>query len=234
MIVEKSADASRSIISIKELTSQQIKKFKADDLMYNMLNKNYERIAQRIKIVNNAIRTSTKQYISSNEFVSSKRKVIQMLAARYKLDQSKIIEQIHEQWRRLKISSIKSKIEQWIAEWENLRLQMISLNLADTFDDDVIFVNEVLRAERWWALIFCDTWENQLLAAEKSIEFFKTTRAYKIVVNRESSTSSSRAIANAVILQSFTQDQVKNKSFNQNEQRSINKNKSKKCRNTEL
>jgi hypothetical protein len=97
MIVEKSADASRSIISIKELTSQQIKKFKADDLMYNMLNKNYERIAQRIKIVNNAIRTSTKQYISSNEFVSSKRKVIQMLAARYKLDQSKIIEQIHEQ-----------------------------------------------------------------------------------------------------------------------------------------
>jgi hypothetical protein len=37
--------------------------------------------------------------------------MIQMLAARYKLDQSKIIEQIHEQWRRLKISSTKNKID---------------------------------------------------------------------------------------------------------------------------
>jgi hypothetical protein len=97
MIVEESANASRSTISIKELTSQQVKEFKADDLMYSMLNKNYERIAQRIKTVNSAIRTSAKQYISSNEFVSPTRKMIQMLAARYKLNQSKIIEQIHEQ-----------------------------------------------------------------------------------------------------------------------------------------
>jgi hypothetical protein len=97
MIIEEDADASRSTVSIKELTSQQVKEFKADDLMYSMLNKNYERIAQKIKTVNNAIRTSAKQYISSNEFASSARKVIQMLAVRYKLDQSKIIEQIHEQ-----------------------------------------------------------------------------------------------------------------------------------------
>ncbi len=104
---------------------------------------------------------------------------------------------------------------------------MINLNLANTFDDDVIFVSEFLRAERRWALTFCDTWKNQLLAAEKSVEFFKTTRAYRIVVNRKNLTSS-RDIANAVILQEITQDQVKNKSFNQNEQKSINKNKSKK------
>jgi hypothetical protein len=97
MIVEENADASQSTVSIKELTSQQIKVFKTDDLMYSMLNKNYERIAQRIKTVNKAICTSAKQYIPSNEFASSTRKVIQMLAVRYKLDQSKIIEQIHEQ-----------------------------------------------------------------------------------------------------------------------------------------
>ncbi len=80
MIVEENASASRSTVSIKEFTSQQVKEFKADDLMYSMLNKNYERITQRIKTVNNAIRTSAKQYISSNEFVSSTRKMIQMLA----------------------------------------------------------------------------------------------------------------------------------------------------------
>jgi hypothetical protein len=162
MMIEEDVETSRSTISKKELTSKQQKKYKANCVEYNMLNRHHARITQRLRTVQSAIRTSTKQYIFSNEFVSSSRKMIQMLAVRYKLDQSKIIEQIHEQWRRLKISFTKNKIEQWIVEWENLRLQMISLNLADTFDDDVIFVSEFLRAERRWALIFCDTWENQL------------------------------------------------------------------------
>jgi hypothetical protein len=35
--------------------------------------------------------------------------VIQMLAVRYKLDQSKIIEQIHEQWRELKTHLLRIK-----------------------------------------------------------------------------------------------------------------------------
>jgi hypothetical protein len=151
-----------------------------------------------------------------------------LFAARYKLDQSKIIQQIHEQWRNLKISSVKDKVESWIVEWENLRLQMISLKLADTFDDDVIFVSEFLRAERRWVSTFCDNWKNQLETAEKSVDFFKITRAYRLVVIRKSSTSSFRDIANAAILQEVTQDQVKNESFNQNEQKSINKSKSKK------
>jgi hypothetical protein len=135
-------------------------KSKANCVEYNILNKHHEKITQKLKIVQNAIRTSTKQYILSNEFVSLSRKMIQILAARYKLDQSKIIEQIHEQWKELKISFIKNKIEQWIVEWENLRLQMISLNLTNTFDDDVIFVSEFLCAERRWAFKFCDTWKN--------------------------------------------------------------------------
>jgi hypothetical protein len=47
----------------------------------------------------------------------------------------------------LKNSSVKGKIESWIADWENLRLQMISLKLDETFEDDTIFVSEFLRAE---------------------------------------------------------------------------------------
>jgi hypothetical protein len=97
MIVEKSADASRSTINKRELTSEQQKKYKANYVEYNMLNKHHERITQKLKIVQNAIRTSAKQYIFSNKFVSSSRKMIQMLTARYKLNQSKIIERIHEQ-----------------------------------------------------------------------------------------------------------------------------------------
>jgi hypothetical protein len=143
-----------------------------------------------------------------------------LLAARYKLDQSKIIQQIHEQWRRLKTPSVKSKVESWVTEWENLRLQMISLKLADTFDDDVIFVSEFLRAGRRWASTFCDNWENQLKTAEKSVDFFKIIRAYRLIVIRENPSSSSRT-ANAATLQNVTQKQLtKRKSFNQNEQES--------------
>jgi hypothetical protein len=97
MMIEEDVEASRYAISKKELTSKQQKKYKANCFEYNMLNRHHKRITQRLKIVQNAIRTSAKQYIISNEFVSSSRKMIQMLAARYKLDQSKIIEQIHEQ-----------------------------------------------------------------------------------------------------------------------------------------
>jgi hypothetical protein len=70
------------------------------------------------------------------------------LISRYKLSDSKVVEQIHEQYQALKNSLVKAKIEQWISDWENLRSDMISQNIASTFKSDVIFVNEFLRAER--------------------------------------------------------------------------------------
>jgi hypothetical protein len=86
-----------SASSLKELFAEQKKKYKANNIEYDMLDKQFERITQRLRTINNAIRTSARQYIFSNELRSSTRKIIQLLAARYKLDQSKIIEQIHEQ-----------------------------------------------------------------------------------------------------------------------------------------
>jgi hypothetical protein len=97
MMIEEDVEASRSAINKKELILEQQKKYKANCVEYDMLNRHHEKITQRLKIVRSAIRTSAKQYIFSNKFVSSSRKMIQMLAVRYKLDQSKIIEQIHEQ-----------------------------------------------------------------------------------------------------------------------------------------
>ncbi len=228
LMMKENADTARSAFILKELIVAQREEYKADMLEYNMLKKLYKRTTRELQTMNNAIKTSAHQYISLNELRSSARIIIKLLAARYKLDQSKIIQQIHEQWRSLKTSSIKSKVESWVIEWKNLRLQMINLKLADTFDDDVIFVSEFLRAGRRWASTFCDNWENQLKTAEKSVDFFKITRAYRLVVIRENSFSSSRVIANATTLQEITQDQVKNESFNQNEQKSINKSKSKK------
>jgi hypothetical protein len=83
---------------------------------------------------------------------------------------------------------------------------MISLKLAGTFGDDAIFVSEFLRAGRRWAPTFCDNWENQLEAAEKEVEFFKTTRAYRNAVLKESGHTSS--YANAAALQGKNQDQA--------------------------
>jgi hypothetical protein len=97
MMIKKDVETSQSTISKKEFTSKQQRKYKANCVEYNMLNRYHEKITQKLRIVQNAIRTSTKQYMFLNQFVSSSRKMIQMLAARYKLNQSKIIEQIHEQ-----------------------------------------------------------------------------------------------------------------------------------------
>ncbi len=228
LIMKENAETTRSAFTLKELIVAQRKEYKADMLEYNMLEKLYKRTTRELQTMNNAIRTSAHQYISSNELKSSARTIIKLLAACYKFDQSKIIQQIHEQWRRLKTPSVKSKVESWVTEWENLRLQMISLKLADTFGDDVIFVSEFLRAERRWASTFCDNWKNQLKAAEKSVDFFKITRAYRLVVIRENSSSSRIiAIANAATLQNVTQKQsTKKESFNQNDQ-SNQKSKSK-------
>jgi hypothetical protein len=65
-----------------------------------------------------------------------------------------------------------------------------------------------------------------LLAAEKSVEFFKIIRTYQIAIIRENQLSSSGIISttSAATLQGVTQDQIKNESFNQNKQ--SNKNKS--------
>jgi uncharacterized membrane protein YgaE (UPF0421/DUF939 family) len=86
-----------SASNLKQLSVEQKKEHKSNVLKFNLLNKQYERTIQELRIVNNAIRTSARQYIPSNELRSPARKIIQLLAARYKLDQSKITEQIHEQ-----------------------------------------------------------------------------------------------------------------------------------------
>ncbi len=104
----------------------------------------------------------------------------------------------------------KKKFEQWISDWENLRSKMINHDLKDTFNNDVIFVHEFLRASKKWASIFCETWIIQHEAAEKPLNFFKTTRAYRNACEAYLKDESSlvRGHANATTLQDKTQDQA--------------------------
>jgi hypothetical protein len=134
--------------------------------------------------------------------------MLQTLSVRYQLSDAKVKEQLHKTWRALKASSVKVKIEQWIADWENLRQEMIDLKLVETFDNDVIFVSEFLTAERKWAFNFCDNWENQHKTTDKDIEFFKTIRTYREVVQKESSMSFNRT-ANVATLQKQSQNEKK-------------------------
>jgi hypothetical protein len=97
LVMKEGADTARPAFTLKELTAAQREEYKADMLEYNMLEKLYERTTRGLQTVNNAIRTSAHQYIPPNELRSPARTIIKLLAARYKLDQSKIIQQIHEQ-----------------------------------------------------------------------------------------------------------------------------------------
>ncbi len=186
-----------------------------------MLSKFTEEILQDIRNVSTAVKTSARQYIFSHEMSSSVRQIIQTLTARYKFSNQKIVEQIHAQWRALKNSSVKDKIESWIVDWENLRLQMINLKLDETFEDDTIFVSEFLRADHKWALIFCDNWEYQLDAAQQTVKFFRITRSYRNVVLKESENATIEFISrysNAIILHDKIQNQ--DKTQNQIDQKS--------------
>jgi hypothetical protein len=56
---------------------------------------------------------------------------------------------------------------------------MIIQDFKNTFDNDVIFVHEFLRANKRWAFVFCETWVIQHQTIEKFLNFFKIIRAYR-------------------------------------------------------
>ncbi len=96
-MLETIAEITRSALNLKELSDKQKKEYKSNLLEYDMLDKHYEQISQDLKTINQVIKTSARQYILSNEFDSSTRRIIQLFAIKYKLDQSKITQQIYTQ-----------------------------------------------------------------------------------------------------------------------------------------
>jgi flavorubredoxin len=96
-----------------ELTTEQKKSLKIKINLYQMTEKQMKKIAQGIRIVDNVVKLSARQYIPSSEIVSLIRQIIQILVSRYKKSEAKIVEQLHEQYYALKTApSVKEKIEQ--------------------------------------------------------------------------------------------------------------------------
>ncbi len=199
----------RSVRSINELTSEQQKNLQQRQLIWSMREKLMRRTKRGIQIVYQTVKTSTRQYISFSEMRSIIRQIVQTLVDRYKQSNVKIVELLHNQYYALKIPFVKTKIEQWISEWENLKIEMINQRLKDTFDNDVIFVHEFLRADKRWAFVFCETWVIQHQAVEKDLDFFKIIRAYRNAYeNFLRDEKSIKGMIGAATLQRADQDQA--------------------------
>ena len=100
---------------------------------------------------------SARAYIPPNKMASSVREVVKILAARYKRSDDQVIEQLHEKFLALKTPPIKDKIEAWVADWENIKGQIVELNVTGLFGSETKFINEFLQSGKKWAPNFCET-----------------------------------------------------------------------------
>ncbi len=199
----------RSARSINELISDQQKNLQQRQFIWSMREKLVRRTKRSIQIVHQTVKTSARQYISFSEMRSNIRSILQTLVDRYKQSDIKIVELLHDQCYVLKFLLVKTKIEQWISEWENLEIEMINQELKDTFDNDVIFVYKFFRADKRWALVFCETWAIQHQATEKFLNFFKITRVYRNAYeNFLKNEKSIKDIVETVTLQDTDQNQI--------------------------
>jgi hypothetical protein len=163
---------------------------------------------------------------------SSIRQILQTLIDRYKQSNVKIIELLHEQYHTLKIPFVKVKIEQWLSEWKNLRFEIIIQDFKNTFDNDVIFVHEFLRASKRWAFVFCEIWVIQHQTIEKSLNFFKIIRAYRNAYKNflKDEKTIARKMIEAITLQKTDQNQIDFHICTKNDnQKEKEKHKSKLC-----
>jgi hypothetical protein len=113
---EISFQTTTSVTDYDELTTEQKKSLKMKMNISQMTEKQMKKIAQSIRIVDNVVKLSARQYIPSSEIVSPIRQIIQILTSRYKKSEAKIVKQLHEQYYDLKIPPVKEKIEQWISD----------------------------------------------------------------------------------------------------------------------
>jgi hypothetical protein len=213
----------KSTRSINELTENQQKNLHQRQFTWSMREKAVKRIKKEIQIIYQAVKTSARQYISSNKMRSSIKNILKTLQKRYKLSNVKIVEMLHNQYHALKIPFVKTKIEHWISEWKNLRSKMINQEIKDTFDNDAIFVHEFLRASKKWASIFCETWAIQHQTVKKDLNFFKTIRVYRNAYENflRNNKSVDRDIVEKITLQEIDQNdanlQIDSKNDKQND-----------------
>jgi hypothetical protein len=154
--------------------------------------------------INEAIRVSTKFYISSKLMFVFIRKILQLLIIKYKKIDDQIKKQIHEKFQALKQSSFKNQIEIWVTNWENLKSRILTFDIKNFFDFETIFVEEFLIVDRKWASTICDNWIMQKKTIERNVYFEKTIREYKNAVKKRLKTIEH---VNVITLQNQSQSQ---------------------------
>ncbi len=78
---------------------------------FRMLRQKMNKINQRIRVIDDVIKISARQYIPPSEIASPTRDILKTLASRYKIPKNRIVEQFHDKFYALKTSPTKDKIE---------------------------------------------------------------------------------------------------------------------------
>ena len=77
---------------------------------------------------------SARTHTPDTKFSATARELIKSLQTRFKRDDDTLIEAIHDKYEDLKEKPpSRDKLEQWIAQWENLRDEMISQGVEGSF-----------------------------------------------------------------------------------------------------
>ena len=211
--------AFRPAIDYDELSEVQQRSFQMKITTYKMDEKEVEKTSHGLRLMNAAIKASARAYIPPDKMAASIRDIITSLSSRYKRSDSQIIEQMNQHIQTLKTPPTRTRIKTWIADWKNVKNQIDQIGASVAFGSEEIFVDEFLKAGRTWASAFCDTWVRIKQNSFQSVNFFETTRQYRMTVNAvftESRFQASRAQNNAASWQGKDQGQghdQKNEAF---------------------
>ena len=178
------ATQTRPAMYADELTDKQRSAYQLDMSAFQLRQQQSEKVAAGIRVIDQAIKSSARIYIPDDMRTATVRDTLRLLEKRYKRTQKQIIEQLHLQFLFLRNPPAKDKIEQWVADWENLRVQIVNNEAVGLFGSETIFIDEFLRASRKWAPTFCDNWVQQKEAANLEPEFYDTTRRYRLAVEK--------------------------------------------------
>lgn len=174
----------KSATSYDDLFDRQKDNYKMNVINFKMKKTYNEEIAKNMRLILTVLKMSIRQHISVIEMDSSVKKIIQLLTARYKQSNKKIIQQMHEEYCLLKVLSVKRKIKQWINDWENMRIYMKKMKIAGNFGTKKIFIIDFLLTGRKWAPNFCENWEREHEISAQFLIFHKTTRHYRKAVKK--------------------------------------------------
>ena len=143
-----------------QLTADQKDSYRFMLEEYKHEEKEATRIEAHVGKIRSLVLESARTYIPDTKFSSSARDILRSLQTRYQKDDEALIQSIHETYAELQDPTNapkKDEIEKWIAQWENLREEIISQELQGSFSE-LSMTTDFLRAGSAWAPEFCANW----------------------------------------------------------------------------